>query len=559
MWARVRLDGGDVIRRMQQVAPLALLALAACSKPVDSGIAPSDEWLPAVEGVTYTLSGSQLDSLGNGGRITMQTVQGIVNRDAPNMFLAIDSGDTHDSEWLDLLSREYALDGQAEQDVTWYLWAFKNKFDGYILFRNTNKASVNAAVTLSGALNAMAIDQFDQDLFKFMEEELQLPQLVDVRDWTDQDLLDSPEFAQAQAGLVMMEYFSGPEAAPRDFAVSKGLPVVYADVRDAEFPGIYESVWAGLSEGAEVYGWGVPLGGDPDPLVRELAARQLRLVPTGNANNLSVYAHFPFEGDLVQIKDADPPNVDQRHVVAFVMSGGENLGTLLGRLTNEEVGNFKPVDSYPIGWTMTDAVRSYAGPIAEWLYTQSGGDNWFLMGASGPYLAYPSLINNHDAWTQQTIDAMALMDHRVLQVTDDVDALSIDPYTELLASSQVDAVFWAPSDLEETDFVPESLLWSGGKPLVPMYPLGFDPDVEKTLDVVDQFAADLAERATDDLTTFEGYSLVYVNAEKTRLTDLEELESELEAQADELGLSFQFEVVRPDELLTILMDNVAAE
>lgn len=531
-----------------------------CNGPVrESGLNVDPAWEPAEQGVTYTMAGSQLDALGSGGRITMQTLQGVINRDAPRMFLAIDSGDAHDSEFLDLLTREHGMTAQAEQDALWYLWAFSDDIDGYVLFQNTNKESVSAAVSLAGSLNAIAVDQLSQDIFRFVEEELQLPQLADVRDYTDADLIADPLFGDLAPGLQMMESFSGPEAAPRDFAVSLGIPVMYADVRDATFPGVYGDVWAGLPSGTPVYGWGVPLGGDPQPLVEELSKLDLGLVPTGNANNLSVYAHYPLPGDLAQIHDGSLPDLDNRHVVAFVMSGGENLGTLMGRITNQEVGNFKPAESYPVGWTIGPAVADYAGPVAQWIYEQSGGDNWFLMGASGSTLAYPSLITNRTAWVDDTLADMARMDHRVLVATDLVDAFTADPYEDILASDQVDAVFFAPAEVDPDAWGVETVLWAHDKPIVPMWPLGFDPEVEKTLDIVDQVAVDIAERASADLASASGYTLVYVNTDKTRLSDLAALEDELAAAEDDLGLSFRFEVVRPDELLLALKGNLTAE
>lgn len=541
-----------------------MLALAWGCKgtPQDTSITPTDECLDAEPGVVYTLSGTQLDALGKGGRITMQTLQGIVNREQPSMFMAIDSGDSHDSQYLDLLSREYGLVAEPEQDELCYLYKFRDQIEGYVLFQNTQQSSANAAVTVAAATNAIAIDLLNQDMFKYVEEELALEQIADVREWDAKATLESSYMAQMGPGMVMQEYFSGPEAAPRDFAVSRRIPSFFEDTRDAGFPDLYADVWARLGPGDPVYGWSVADLEGQNELVGALAGFDLSLKPTGTANNLSVFQHYALrDKEAIVQPEMDPPpeDLDDLHLVAFVMGGGQNLGQVMGRMTNEGIGHFVPVDSYPVGWTLSAMVLDLAPPVAEWMYSQAGGDNWFLMAPGGEQFTYPSLLADRSGWAERTAAEMQRMDQRVLAVLDRESAWGTEPLQEILGQDQVDAVFWAPAEGEPDEWEASELLWSNGKPIVPMLPVGFDPDVPNTLAELEDFIPQVVDRADDDLSDITGYTLIYADLDGTRLADFATIEAELEAQEEELDLDFRFEVLRPDQLLTVLRENIPAE
>ena len=75
------------------VSAIALLCVglmsSACRPDVaDETSVIDSSYKPAAVGIMYSMSGTQLDALGKGGRITMQTLQGVVNRDSPSIFLA---------------------------------------------------------------------------------------------------------------------------------------------------------------------------------------------------------------------------------------------------------------------------------------------------------------------------------------------------------------------------------------------------------------------------------------------------------------------------------------
>lgn len=531
------------------VLAAALVALGAC-KPDRGGEEPilDDSYQPAEDGVIYAMSGTELDLLGKGGRLTMQSLQGTVNRQEPRIFLAIDSGESHDSDWLEYLSHNSDMGTAPEQDGLWYLWAFQDQYDGYILFQNTNRESANVAMSLAGILNAVVVDQLSQTELKLMDEELGIPQLEDVRTWTEADLITSEYWPQFNNGMVMQEPFSGPETAPRDFGVTRGLPFFFDDPRDDASLPHYNHAWAQTS--GDVYGWAyVDDDHSQDLFVEPLTAAGRTLTPTDKANNLSVYQHFSLDADLAQIGMPElPEDLEDKHVIAFVMSDGDQLGAVMGRMTNPEVGNFSPTSSYPTGWTLSPSVLDLAPPVAESIYNDATDDDFMVLAASGPALLYPSQWPDLEAWTEETVAAAAALDTTIVQVLDDPDTFGDETLDALANEPSIGAVFFAPTtEVMDTS----SFHWVGDTPIIPMRKLGFDNDLEKTADIIDEWSEDLIEIVDTDLTSGTGYTLVYANLWKTRLTDFEGIEDELEGLVEELELDFDFEFVRPDQLVAI--------
>ena len=499
------------------------------------------------------MSGTQLDALGKGGRITMQTLQGIVNRATPRVFLAIDSGDTHDSTWLDVLSRQYDVEVEANQDYFWYLWAFQDQFDGYILFENTNRDSANVAVSLAGVLNAVAIDKLSHDSLKAVDEELGLPQLLDVSDWSEQDLISSEYWSKFSDGMVMQEAFSGPETAPRDYGVSQRLPFFWDDSRDDPSLNHYQAVMDQMGSDAVVNGWAYTDYDEygPEHFVNQATVRGLGVVGTEKANNLSVLAHFPAKKPMSQSLTIDLPVEQAIHTFAFVMSDGEQIGSVMGRMSNQSYGHFDQVNSYPIAWTVSPALYDYAGPVAQWLYDNASSDDLLIAAASGAGLRYPSQWGGATDWSEGAANAMAKMGLRIATVADVSAGFDVDILSPMLAEEQVDGIFFTAvqSDSQQT----REILWHNDEPIIPTRRLGFSD--EKTIDEIENWVAELVkEGMVEDVTSDDGYTLVYVNTWSTRLADLEVLEAQLEKS--EVG---NFQVVRPDILLDLVIAHVPHE
>jgi hypothetical protein len=520
-----------------------------------------DEWQPAEEGVVYTLAGSQLDAAGKGTRVTIQAMQGLVNRSSPRVFFAVEGGDAHDANFFDALSRTYGIEAEPQQDPLWYVWAFADELDGYILYKNTNRDSATVATALAGVLNAVPIDQLSQEDLKLVDEELGLTQVLDVREWTQDDLLTSEYWGSFTPGMVMSEPFTGPENTSHDFGVSRGYPFYFGDPREDATLADYEPIWDAIGADAPVFGWTYTDSDYPAALfVEPLSERGAAFVPTDKANNLSFYAHYPLIGPMEQQAAEPVDDVVEKHFVAFVMSDGENVGTVMGRMTNPDVGHFSPTESYPMGWTLPGELYELAGPVLQYLYDSAHDSDAFILGASGHTLMYPSAWADTAAWKAATEADMEQLDTdyvTVLDVPDAFEAGSADPLAEI---PRAKAVFFAsndddPSSAEVDEWDAHEIRWVGDVPVIPMLKLGFEEDVEKTIDVIDDFAERVGERAVADVTSSFGYTVVYVNVHKTRLSDLEALEGEFEAWLDDAEADFDIEVIRPDQLVSVLLEH----
>jgi hypothetical protein len=528
-----------------------MVTMVACTPQVDTSETLIDtSYQPAQDGVVYAISGPQLDGLGKGGRITMQTLQGVLNQTEPRVFITIDAGESHDSDWLDVLVRQHGLEVEANQDYLWYLWAFHDQFDGYILFNNLNRESANVAVSLAGVLNAVAIDQLDQDGHKAVDDELGMTQLLDVSEWTESDLIDSKYWELFSEGAVMQEHFSGPEMAPRDYGVFHQLPFFWDDQRDDEKLELTQYYIDNLPMGAPIFGWSYSNYEEygPENFVSLLSSSDLSVTPTDSANNLSVFAHFSDVAFTPHEPAVEEPQEVGLHTIAFVMSDGEDLGSLMGRATNPHNGFFTPDDSFPVGWTVSPQLYKLASPIYKWLHDNATEDDMFVGAASGSGLLYPSLWSDKKAWAQKTVEDMALVGNRIATVVDYESGFNQENLGLLLEDDQVDAVFF--SALQSDNFSTRQVLWSNGKPIIPMRRLGFS-DIRTADEIGGWVQQLLAGGLNVGSSGNDGYTLVYANLANTRLSDFQLI---LDALPGPVADAIQ--VVRPDTLVQMVTDLV---
>lgn len=546
---------------------LALFFVAACGnddRPSEAAVVEEDSQpIPTREPVTEysadlvtlqteaseTLVVMTADALNQGSlgaQIAFQSLQGIVNRDRPRIFLATNDGERHDNDWLQLLADEYGVEATFEQDYLWYVDTFADEIDGYILFDSRKEESINVALSLAGLLRAVTVDERDGWLIEAIES-AGIEQVLDVRD-KDSDWLRQSEFwgQLGKNGIVLL----APQARlpnVRDFGVANQLAFFFNDTRrDRELKEMQEMV-TDLEPGAAVYGWGYTDRSISEAsFVRTATEAATASVPSDLAGNLSVYVHYP----LLDSPQPPPPQyIPERtdvHYVSFVLSDGDNIQVILNKLAHpaHDLWASPLRGTVPIGWTIPPTLGELAPPILEWLYATATPNDNFVAGPGGWAYVYPSVAPNREALAARTQEALAAtgIDTTVFldynREAPGFSKVTTDPFTAYEALSGIFFVAYDWSDPEAG-----TILWSNGKPVLPMLRIGYEDTAANELEKI---AAQIRERPRD-ATSEAGYTVVYAHLWSTTVTDLVML-------AESLGEGF--EVVRPDVLVELATRHV---
>jgi hypothetical protein len=412
-----------------------------------------------------------------GSSVTIRAIQGLVNRDAPRIFILQTGIDLHDRDWLNLLvsERKGALVSQPDaakriDDLTWYLQEFRSAFAGYILFDGRSEHSIHVAISLAGVINAVPIDQGAGGLLDAAHQ-AGLQQLIDVRN-RDYDWLRStvywPQlnknaiyFAQALAGDV--------EGA--DYAVAERMASFEDDPRKDSGMSTMATMIQDQHPGGIVFGYGYTDGTHGENLFVEQASRYDQSI-MDTPPNLSVYMHFPAQTLLANSATPFLPTTTHRHYIAFIYSDGDNPRVIMTKLTNPGGDRWDSSlrGTIPIGWTIPPTMPGYAPIALGKLIGEATPNDEFIAGPSGFGYAYPSAIDEKNVFAAETQAEMAKVGlHSLMDL--DVDGhtgftnAAIDPLT---AEPNVHEVFFTAFDGINQPSL-GTIMWSNGKPVFPAY------------------------------------------------------------------------------------------
>ena len=493
----------------------------------------------------------------NPGQITtIRAIQGIVNRQAPAIYVLVDHDAVHDQDWLGILSRSYKATVVDKPNPThgidqlsWFIQTFRTRFAGYVLFdarsSNAGGPSSNVALSLAGVLDAVPIDRNDAAIIRAAKS-AGLSELADVSNRDYAWLKASTYWSKFNRDAIYMNNASGLRDGA-DFAVARGMAAFWDDIRKDRQLTTMASMLADQHPGGVVWGWGYT-----DEQYREdtfvgLASRFTQSV-MDTPPNLSVYMHYPLQQTLENTVRPALPTATDKHYVAFFYSDGDNPRVILNELTKP--GNDRYASPFrgkiPIGWTLPPTIPGLAGPIVKQMYATATPADVFLAGPSGYGYTFPSLIPSKQVYATQTQRAMASLGLQSLAVLDadgrtGFTNTALDPLT---AQSSVSSVFFtAFNGVNQPPL--GTVLWSNGKPVLPTATLLRKPG--ETANAMTSRAAAGLNSLPRNATSPAGYTVIYVDFWSASMTDLHNLLSKLDPNVV---------VVRPDVLAAMARANI---
>ncbi|MBC8102077.1 MAG: hypothetical protein H7Z41_05765 [Cytophagales bacterium] len=392
-----------------------------------------DTFQPKMPPPARRLFVSDVRSLKNDEKLLLTSLQGIVNRKQPRIYLLFDEDD---ARWLETLRQQGVTDAPIPVADPWSLFGqFRSEFKGAVVCDPKVYVSPCIAVSLAGAddlLVAMTPQLAERakvpvtldlrgrfknnaDALRYLRTSI-LPRLDPYLTCT----LDPAVFHQGGldsliAARASVFWITGPEAQQLPGADS------FAEVAEVS------ALLAGMPLGAVVRGFwwhGDGIGLQESDGVA-LAGRLGKVTLVSDLiTNLSVQSGVRADR-LAQKPRAPAPPLDRKKIyVAFTMSDGDNLCTWRGyfrRYFEDPVRG-----TIPIGWGMSPAILDLAPSWARWYYEQATPNDEFICDVSGVAYMYPSswgasLKDKEGAFRwfyDRTQDYMQRMDMKTLRLMD---------------------------------------------------------------------------------------------------------------------------------------------
>lgn len=358
-------------------------------------------------------------------QLLLFSLQGIVNRQQPQIYYLFNSTDDH---WLDwMLKRGFVKRTEKVETPDALLQRFRSSVKGVVVYDPTLPATRNVATMLAGVHDALVASHR-------LARQLRLPIIEDLRGrwkksvdayrWALDTLWDKmnhhlvacsyPDHLALRDYLVQHKVFIFWVSGPIDGARPYSEP--NAEMRLAE------EVLSRMPPNTAVlsYPWaGKDVGMGEGPGVTLFAEFGKYLVGTVNCSNLSV--HSGIRIDRFQQKPAPqaPPLQESKVYVSFIISDGDNLPVLT-------ISNFPQFwadptrGTFPIGCTISPAARLLLPAVVDYYYrTSTPHDSW-MTAVSGIGYTYPDhygkrfrpqdRLRVYDDFLRQTQAGMVPMD-----------------------------------------------------------------------------------------------------------------------------------------------------
>lgn len=327
-------------------------------------------------------------------RAVLLTLQGLVNRETPNLYLICDD---LDEQWLEhMRTRKYVQRVVPFSVPQALLERYRNKLTGVIITDARLPASKNIAYLLASLKDALPVSPR-------LARQLDLPVVDDLRGrwktnaeaytWAFENLW--PQCSHQTIACLWPDNTQG----LRDYLVQHRIFTFWLGGRiDGAQPGgssqadleAVEQMMAKMPTNIPVLGYpwaGVDIGIGEHDGVQSFARYGKFLVGSVGCTNLSVMSGYR-PTDLRQPRPPAPPLDEGKVYVTWVMSDGDNLPVL-------SRGNFPQLWSdphrgeVPLAWSLSPSAAVLMPPVVDYYYQTATPHDAFVGAVSGIGYTYP--------------------------------------------------------------------------------------------------------------------------------------------------------------------------
>ncbi len=381
---------------------------------------------------------------------TIQTLQGVLAKTKAMIYR--DRGVGY-SLWLTDLINNYGIivNEVYKGDFTGLVTHFKERVAGHILC-NVNSNSGNAAISLCGLFNAIAITSEHSALMTT----LSIAQISDVRNKDEQWVLTQYDSLLSKDIVIYQKEekttFLG------DYAIfSKGFH--FFDNITSSFT---NTAFERMNDNSALFGW----GDDEHQTVSKASSHSIHTLPADWAVNLSTMSNV--NAACKQITHIDSIHIqDNQHTVCFVMTDGDNIQWALGDFATSPKWYGSPNrGKVNLGWTISPSLCELAPTVLKYLYTHAAntqtGKDFFVAGPSGLGYIFPDLFDARDSAGTLLNRFMAKADLNIVNIIgNNKNETFLKPY---LSQEHCDALFYY--DYSNYSGLGGEISWIENKPVI---------------------------------------------------------------------------------------------
>jgi GxGYxYP putative glycoside hydrolase C-terminal domain/GxGYxYP_N second domain/GxGYxYP third domain/GxGYxYP_N 1st domain len=335
-----------------------------------------------------------VDLVGVSGNKQMlfSTLQGVVNRKRPRIYLIQDPSDrTKRKSWLGPLNVPYT-----EHADPWALFErFADEIGGIVVYDPAIPDSINVATTIAGLRDAVVATPKVADT---LERRFQLRVLVDLRGrFTDGMDAYSWQFEHLwpkttrRMLIGLPPQTGGSSSAPfgklRDYAVANAAMVVWLDATVPTERALFAEILGDMQPNTPYVGW-LPsdVSGETSG-VELLSENGIYLVPADWFENMTVFSGSccrEFSGSAIP----PVPVLDNKVYVTFTFSDGDNLqfDQHAMRVRWRDGGR----GSVPMNWTISPLLWDAAPAMLRYYLESATSNDLLVSGVSGAGYASPT-------------------------------------------------------------------------------------------------------------------------------------------------------------------------
>ena len=467
-------------------------------------------------------------------KVLIATLQGTVARQSGSQIY-IDSGSGY-SIWDSHLHSAYGIPLTTVTSPWTLLTQYRSLLSGYVLYNQAaNSNSVNAATSLCGPFNAVAVDaSIEATVRSYGLTNL----IVDVSAqnegwvWTNYHTLLNRS--------VVIEQKESFADDLRDYATLAGAFTFY----DGNSP-FRSYIMGQMSSDSACLGWGDASRGE-SVFVGDGSSNGVFTIAADWTLNLSTLSGI--RDSSVYQRTYTPPlaTATNVHYVTFLLTDGDNvqmnLGSLAGYFNQPARGTFD------MGWALSPSLADLAPSVLRWYFDNSSNGpsrDFFVAGPSGCGYMYPSQYPRGDLslHAQRLNAAMTAADLNIAQIIDFNAFTNAALWNKYLAQPNIDALFYL--EYSRYNALAGALYFTtNGKPVLSASDLLWAGLEEDTNLIANLNAAPI------DIASPAGYSLVlvhYGDATYKKLTNVQFVAT---------NLASGVRVVTPDAFVKLVRANV---
>jgi len=416
------------VERLAALAVVGLLLAAGISLPLwsagaqttsnETRMSPSKDPFPRLPAASHLFVVPVPTSANESTRLTLLSIQGLVNRNRAELYLDFDGEVANPSSLLSFLVPRYGLTVDVV-DIAWVYSRYLPSLSGLVVYDPSRPESVNVVTVLSSLRNAAIAGP---DTAPSLRAAYGLPVLLDYRtsDWASLDAIGATDRALRDLypstdgnllailppdRLVLRDYL----IATRTFVFHNRQGLLATPAERAST----QRVLAAAPRGIPILGWfETPTLTEENDFIQVASSYGKFLLGTQAVPNLSVLTTLG--RDEVRRPPAPPdprPPLEDKTYAVVAVPDGDNVDFVAGRMralwAQPERGAF------PLAWSLSPLLAGLAPPLLDFYYESASPLDRFVAGPSGAGYLYPDYLGPGDlepylAFTRRYLNATGL-------------------------------------------------------------------------------------------------------------------------------------------------------